>query len=41
MLVEGVMRPGKVMAKAFNAGFQRIAHLARPRPVGSRDQVTR
>ena len=31
----------KVIAKAFNAGFHRIAQRVRPRPVGSRDRVTR
>ena len=29
------------MANAFNAGFQRIVHRARPAPVGSSDLVTR
>jgi hypothetical protein len=29
------------MAKAFNAGFQRIVHRALPAPVGSRNRVTR
>ena len=33
--VDGTIRPSKVIAKAFNAGFQRTAHFARPRPVGS------
>ena len=41
MVVDGTIRPGKVIAKAFSAGFQRIAHRARPLPVGSRDLVTR
>jgi hypothetical protein len=27
------------MAKAFNAGFQRIVHRVLPVPVGSRDRV--
>ena len=31
----------EVIAKAFSAGFQRMAQRARPRPVGSRDRVTR
>ncbi len=30
-----------MMAKAFNAGFQRIVHRVLPVPVGSRDRVTR
>ncbi len=29
------------MAKAFNAGFQRIVHRVRPVPVGSSDRVTK
>jgi hypothetical protein len=37
----GVMRPSKVMAKAFSAGFQRIIQRALPRPVGTRDRVTK
>lgn len=37
----GTIRPAKVIAKAFRAGFHRIAHLARPFPVGSRERVTR
>ncbi|SUB53115.1 Hydroxyneurosporene synthase (CrtC) [Nocardia brasiliensis] len=37
----GVIRPSKVMAKALRAGFHRIIRRARPRPVGSRDRVTR
>ena len=32
-------RPAKVMAKAFRAGFQRIAQRARPLPVGSMHDV--
>jgi hypothetical protein len=31
----GTIHPAKVIAKALNAGFQRIAHLAWPLPVGS------
>jgi len=30
-----------VIAKAFSAGFHRIAHLVRPLPVGSSDRVTK
>jgi len=35
------MRPSKVIAKAFNAGFHLIVHLALPLPVGSSDLVAR
>jgi len=37
----GTMRPAKVIAKAFSAGFHRIAHRVRPFPVGSSKRVTR
>jgi hypothetical protein len=36
----GLIRPSKVMANAFKAGFQLIAHRALPWPVGSSDRVT-
>jgi hypothetical protein len=36
-----VIRPLKVIANAFSAGFHLIAHRALPRPAGSRDRVTR
>ena len=35
------MRPSKVIASAFSAGFHLIAHRALPRPVGSRAHVAR
>ena len=31
-----VRRPSKAISKAFRAGFQRMVHLRRPCPVGSR-----
>jgi hypothetical protein len=31
----------KVIANAFSAGFDLIAHRALPRPVGSSERVTR
>lgn len=34
------MRSAKVMANAFEAGFQRIVHRFWPVPVGSNDRVT-
>lgn len=34
------MRSANVMAKAFNAGFQRMVHLVRPVPLGSMARVT-
>jgi hypothetical protein len=37
----GVIRPAKVIANAFSAGFHRIAHRLRPVPVGSSERVTR
>jgi hypothetical protein len=37
----GTIRPAKVIAKAFSAGFHRIAHRVRPFPVGSSERVTR
>lgn len=39
--LEGLMRPSKVMANALSAAFHRITHRALPRPVGSRERVTR
>jgi hypothetical protein len=39
--VFGVMRPSKVIAKAFKAPFHRDVHRARPLPVGSRARVAR
>ena len=36
-----LIRPLKVIANALSAGFHLIAHRALPRPVGSRDRVTR
>jgi hypothetical protein len=40
--VHGVrIRPSKVIANAFKAGFHRVAHRARPLPVGSRERVVR
>jgi hypothetical protein len=39
--VDGTIRPGKAIAKALRAGFQRIAQRARPLPVGSSEQVTK
>ncbi|HEX8863834.1 MAG TPA: hypothetical protein VGC06_32980, partial [Actinomycetes bacterium] len=41
LVVLGVMRPSKVMTKAFSAGFHRIIQRFRPLPVGSSDRVTR
>ena len=35
------MRPSKVMANAFKAGFHRVTHRAPPFPVGSRDREVR
>ena len=35
------MRPSKVIANALRASFQRMTHRALPRPVGSRERVTR
>jgi hypothetical protein len=37
----GRIRSAKVIAKAFSAGFQRIAQRVRPFPVGSSERVTR
>jgi len=39
--VVGVSRPSNAIAKAFRAGFQRMIHRARPRPLGSSDLVAR
>ena len=41
LVVLGVSRPSNAMSKAFRAAFHRITHRALPRPVGSRDRVTR
>ena len=41
LVVVGSIRPSKVTANAFNAGFQRMTHRALPRPVGSSDRVAR
>ena len=41
LVVVGVRRPSKVIAKALSAGFHRMVRRDRPRPVGSRDRVTR
>ncbi len=41
LVVVGVSRPSKAMSKALRAAFHRITHRALPRPVGSRDRVTR
>lgn len=35
------MRSAKVVANAFNAGFQRMPHLVCPVPLGSNDLTTR
>lgn len=37
----GNSRSSNMMAKALSAGFQRTAHRCLPRPVGSRDLITR
>ncbi|WP_354002510.1 helix-turn-helix domain-containing protein [Agromyces larvae] len=36
-----LMRPSKVIANAFSAGFHLVTQRARPRPVGSSERVTR
>ena len=41
MLPVGLIRPSKVIANAFSAGFHLITHRALPLPVGSSDLVTR
>lgn len=35
------MRPSKAIAIAFSVGFHVVAQRARPRPLGSRERVTR
>ena len=39
--VEGIIRPGNAIVKAFNAGFHRLVQRCRPRPVGSRLMMAR
>ena len=41
LVVDGVRRSSKVIAKALRAGFQRMAQRALPRPVGSSARVAR